>query len=95
MMRDAFEPLRSLLDAPAIDEIGWRERAIQTCWETVQIIDRIQRERAGCDRDTGAFLDALRHSLEWVLAEQATSEEISRVVMRANRVLASTTLTAH
>ena len=87
MIRDALQPLQSLLREAAPDDLAWRERAIQACWECVQRIDHFQRAQERHDRDTDAFLCALRHSLEWVLAEQATTDEISRVVTRASRVL--------
>ncbi|MEZ5659950.1 MAG: hypothetical protein R3E83_15860 [Burkholderiaceae bacterium] len=85
-MTDPLLPLRQLAEPLSGDDPGWHERAIAACIETLSHIDRLAREIHRQDRDTQAFLDAIRHSLEWVLTEQASSGEIVRVLQRTSRM---------
>ncbi|MEZ5653069.1 MAG: hypothetical protein R3E87_21250 [Burkholderiaceae bacterium] len=95
MMTDPILPLRQLLGPVPGDDPTWRDRAIEACVETIQRIERILGEADQRDRDTIAFLQAIRHSLEWVLNEQASTGEIARVVDRASRIFDRTALLIH
>ncbi|MEZ5741035.1 MAG: hypothetical protein R3E68_17365 [Burkholderiaceae bacterium] len=72
---------------PTIDPVdgNWHDAALDACRESLARIERLFATDPVNDRESAACLDAVRRSLEWVLTEPASEDQIAQTVQRANR----------
>lgn len=95
MMTDPDAPLRNLLDTPCREDAEWRQLALAACAEASRRIREIRDRVLTGDRDTGACLDAVCASLDWIQEGAASSSEITRVVHRVHRIFEDMTVVRH
>lgn len=91
MTIDPVLPLQALLgtwnaDTSANDDENWLFQARAACAETLTRIETLRESPAAADRDVQVCLTAVIKSLQWVLADQPSANEMSVTVRRAVQV---------